>query len=404
MGYKTVSDEVLQESYRRTGNMRETGREVGLEPSSVRDRVVKLGIHNPRKTITDEIILASYQLTDNVRKTGETVGLNRRSVRARLLKMGVIKRSSRKRPVPDEVLLESYRRTNSVWKTGEEVGLCGQSVHERLVKLGENNPRANLWTQEELDTLRELYSRSDYVVLEDFPKKYKRHKVDICAKAASLGMANMRRPRSPAHQEALTLAVKDIWERHPHPKGFAGHKMSAHNKERLLVGYRAAQADPDSVLNSPRLSQKRSDFMIKRHADEILNGKQRNPYSRCKQGRRDDLGLFVRSSWEANYARYLNLLKLEGYISSWEYEPDQFVFEDVQVGFRSYIPDFKVWTSATAFEYHEVKGWMNEKSRAKLDNMTRCYPDVKLLVIDAKQYRLLEKQYQDKIPGWEVSR
>jgi hypothetical protein len=43
--------------------------------------------------------------------------------------------------------------------------------------------------------------------------------------------------------------------------------------------------------------------------------KGRNPrsvgaaYARCKSGRRDDLGgIYLRSAWEANYARYLDIL------------------------------------------------------------------------------------------------
>ena len=55
-------------------------------------------------------------------------------------------------------------------------------------------------------------------------------------------------------------------------------------------------------------------------------------------GRRDDLdGLFVRSSWEANYARYLNWLVKLGEIKGWEYEADTFAFDKIKRGTRFWL-------------------------------------------------------------------
>lgn len=43
--------------------------------------------------------------------------------------------------------------------------------------------------------------------------------------------------------------------------------------------------------------------------------------SEPKQGFREDLGFSVRSRWEANFARYLKLLKEQGEILGWGYDP-----------------------------------------------------------------------------------
>src|SRR3972149_9721027 len=43
--------------------------------------------------------------------------------------------------------------------------------------------------------------------------------------------------------------------------------------------------------------------------------------NKWKSGRRADLGMFFRSAWEANVARYLNFLKTHGSVKGWEYEP-----------------------------------------------------------------------------------
>ena len=60
-------------------------------------------------------------------------------------------------------------------------------------------------------------------------------------------------------------------------------------------------------------------------------------------GIRDDLGIFFRSRWEANYARVLNLLGI-----LWLYEPTRFT-----TPYGSYAPDFYLPEREV---YVEVKG------------------------------------------------
>ena len=61
----------------------------------------------------------------------------------------------------------------------------------------------------------------------------------------------------------------------------------------------------------------------------------RNRHTNNHIGKREDLNnLFVRSSWEANYARYLNWLVGLGEIKSWEYEPEEFEFKTIKKGNR----------------------------------------------------------------------
>ena len=120
-----------------------------------------------------------------------------------------------------------------------------------------------------------------------------------------------------------------------------------------------------------------------------------------KQGKREDLGgLYVRSSWEANYARYLNWLISIGEIDRWEYEPDEFEFTEIKRGTRFYLPDFKVFIGAEV-EYHEVKGWMDKKSKTKLKRMAKYYPEVRVIVIDGDAYRALARDVKRLVPNWE---
>jgi len=121
---------------------------------------------------------------------------------------------------------------------------------------------------------------------------------------------------------------------------------------------------------------------------------------KSNSGTREDLGFFVRSSWEANYARYLKFLQSKNKIVKFEYEPDTFFFEQIKRGTRHYTPDFKVWTSENCFEYHEVKGWMDAKSKTKLARMKKYYPEIKIILIEKKEYQSIAK-WMNLIPYWE---
>jgi hypothetical protein len=125
-------------------------------------------------------------------------------------------------------------------------------------------------------------------------------------------------------------------------------------------------------------------------------------YTRCKSGFREDLGIFVRSAWEANYARYLNLLKKLGVVVEWEYEPETFWFESIKRGVRSYKPDFRVlYKGDTERVRVEVKGYMDAKSKTKLKRMAKYHPHIKIEIVSGKEYRALQAKWRSAIPAWE---
>ncbi len=131
-----------------------------------------------------------------------------------------------------------------------------------------------------------------------------------------------------------------------------------------------------------------------------------NIYSNTKRGRREDLGNhFFRSSWEANYARYLNFQVKAKFIYHWEYEPDTFWFEAIRRGTRSYLPDFKIYKRGkggkTKVYYVEVKGWMDAKSKTKLKRMAKYHPDIEIRVVGGKEYKAIKKQFGRILDNWE---
>lgn len=110
---------------------------------------------------------------------------------------------------------------------------------------------------------------------------------------------------------------------------------------------------------------------------------------------------YFKSSWERNYARFLEWQKSKGMLLDWEYEPDTFWFEKIKRGCRSYLPDFKItWMDGT-HEYHEIKGWLDAKSNTKLKRMALYYPAVRVTLINKKCYKNLEALVSRMVPDWE---
>lgn len=105
-------------------------------------------------------------------------------------------------------------------------------------------------------------------------------------------------------------------------------------------------------------------------------------------GFREDIGLYVRSSWEANFAR---TLIHEG--KAFEYEPDSFTLQDGRV----YTPDFKVDNI-----FYEVKGWWTESARSKFDAFKEQFPSIEMKIIGPDEYNILKDKYSKLIIHWET--
>jgi len=108
-----------------------------------------------------------------------------------------------------------------------------------------------------------------------------------------------------------------------------------------------------------------------------------NIHSHGKGGKRPDLGHYVRSNWEANFAR---ILLLKG--CKYEYEPRSFQLDET----TSYTPDFKVGDV-----YYEIKGYMTKKARRKIDMFRRLHPDISLVLVDGDEYDNLRTEFQEQI-------
>lgn len=297
----------------------------------------------------------------------------------------------------NEQIIEAYEKFKSVKKAGEFLGMCGQSVHERLVRLGLNN-KINLFTREDRQFLFENYNLyAENGKLEELAIKLKRDKTFICNEAKKLGLTNKRRSRR--YNCELMINKNMRWkESNYHSRRALGMKHSQETKDKISLASlemwkNKTQEQRDE--HSMRLSVSNRKFNQKR-----LEGRESATW---KAGWREIGGIkkYYRSKWEANYARYLQFLKEKGEILSWAHEPKTFWFDGIKRGCMSYLPDFHVVNKNGSEEYHEVKGWTDERSATKLKRMEKYFPEVKLVLIQEKSYKTIARSISMMIKDWE---
>lgn len=83
-------------------------------------------------------------------------------------------------------------------------------------------------------------------------------------------------------------------------------------------------------------------------------------------GKRPDLGISLRSTWEADACRYFNHMGWK-----WFYEPQTFFFTKEKRGVISYLPDFYLPEQDI---YIELKGFLDSRGRSAIHKFRKYYP------------------------------
>lgn len=258
------------------------------------------------------------------------------------------------------------------------------AVRNRKNKLGVKRDNCQLFTKEELETIKYWYTKENGVDLDELSKILNRPKTSISAKAKNMGLTkygNFTIDEKKRRGEQF----KTTWKTMEHPKGMLGKHHTEEAKEKMSIAGKERAANI-SYEEKHEIAMKAVETRKKKGT---LNNTTSNAYSRTKSGKRKDLNnQFFRSSWEANVARILNYLNIE-----WEYEVKRFVFEsDNKFGVDSYQPDFylpkfNIWI--------EIKGWLDEKSNIRLELFKEYYIEEynNLIFIDQSFYNLLRYTY-----------
>jgi len=306
------------------------------------------------------------------------------------------------------IIAEAYIRLKSVYSVSKELNIPVSSVQYRCNKLGilaKRWPRGARglkvpFTKEDEEKMLLLYE--DYASrakLDELVKIFGRSKTFLYWKAKELGIPVWRRKsheRKYEYSDEAMSRLKERWSRTVPPS----HKGHRHTKETKEAMVKSSKDYYNSVISDGTDSirvQKILKTKMERYGSLTLGGRQR----KWKTGYRTVGGKtrYFRSTWEANYARFLGYKLQSGEISAWEHEVESFWFED-KTYTHTYLPDFKVWFNDGHIEYHEVKGWLDARSQSKIDKMAKEYPAVKLIIILENWFR--EHLYLEKtIPDWE---
>lgn len=292
-------------------------------------------------------------------------------------------RVAHNRKASDTQIISAYQATGSVWKAAEQLGMCGQSVHERLVILGIDLPNTHYSADEqaEIKSVYESGLRRGDGKLDALAAKLQREKSNICRFARQQGWTRPSRELTEEQAANLKIAQRKHIAEHGHPRGMLGHKHTDSVKE--LIGHKSAASQ---AARTPEAEMERVRKILQ---TKTLRGISPRARGSWKAGWRTigNKHIFLRSRWEANYARYLEALKIGGFISEWLYECETFWFDGVKRGCVSYKPDFKVIKQDGTFEFHEVKGWMDAKSITKIKRMKKYHPTITLIVRDASWFK-----------------
>mgnify|MGYP001562252623 CR=1 FL=1 len=304
----------------------------------------------------------------------------------------------------EDQLLKDLQFTHTHKQISELIGRSTNAVRGRYYTLGITCKNPSI-TEYEKDTIQNWYLSHEDTYLDEFnldelAARLGRSKQLISRIARKMGLTKPSRGMSPERKTYTGNYTKKSIAENGHPKGMLGKKQSDDFKKKMSERVKEQWVNM-TPLEYEVIAMKRNATLIEKYGTTNTALNQSNPYSRTKSGKRADLdNIFFRSAWEANYARYLNFLIKQGEIDKWEFEPQTFIFHGEYRGSTSYLPDFKVYNSDGTYEWHEVKGWMDAKSKSKLKKMAKFYPDEKVVLVGKDEYKAIAK-WKALIEGWE---
>lgn len=310
-----------------------------------------------------------------------------------------------------QILIELYHKGLSVKELSEKLGRPEGGIRGMKTKLGLNEKFIPL-TNEEKQKIIDYYNEhnGEYLNLKQLSEDIGRSIASIERVAKENNLRNNKRKMTDSIKEkhrqrcieyykseyyqneikpVVAKKVSDYLREHGHPKGFLGKNHS--DKTREIMSKKKLQ---EFAKMSQEEKHRRAMKAVK---TKIKNGGFNTTEKMHSRGRgftRNDLKQYFRSTWEANIARILNHLGIQ-----WNYEYKRFFFNEPINHVLSYQPDFylpqfDIWI--------EVKGWMDEKSKIRLESFKNEFPDEnkKLMIIQEVEYNNLSKKYS-WLENWE---
>lgn len=272
------------------------------------------------------------------------------------------------------------------------------------------NMKFKPFTEKEKEIIKTYYiENNDKLNLDELSEIINRPKTSISRFAKSEGLTNKNRTLSETAKDNIKKGIIDYhnsdryteeiyqkqveilsyYAKNEHPKGMLNKHHSTETCEQMSISH--------IELAKNMSYEEKHEIAMKAVATKLKNGgfnTTSNAYSRCKGGLRADLNQYFRSAWEANVARVLNYYNIE-----WEYEPKRFFFNAIVDGVASYQPDFYL---PKLDKWIEIKGWLDEKSKIRLELFATQYPEEnsKMILIDENFYNKIKNQFSF-LDNWE---
>lgn len=198
-------------------------------------------------------------------------------------------------------------------------------------------------------------------------------------------------PSKPESKEALSKAAKESfqngripWQQIDDPK---------YDESKRMIGKKVSESLKGRTIHDIRHFTDAEYDEYCKNLSIRMSGKNNPMYGKkapnAKGGFRDDLGHYVRSSWEADFARVLKYNGLD-----YDYEPEQFELTLDDGRTVHYTPDFYVKSLDTWFE---IKGFMRDMDAMKIKAWQKKFPGRKLIIIDKEPFAQIQMKYSDLV-------
>lgn len=153
---------------------------------------------------------------------------------------------------------------------------------------------------------------------------------------------------------------------------FYGRKHSEETKIKISEGGKGREV---SFETRQKLSENRKHYLLDHPTSLIKNIRSNGKW----YNRLDGSEIWLRSSYEVRVAIMLDKLN-----TTWIYEPEAFIINDNKTTYRPdfYLPDLDVWW--------EIKGWMDDNSRYKINSFINKYPDRIMRILKEDEIKKLE--------------
>lgn len=312
----------------------------------------------------------------------------------------------------DDEALRAMHGTMPIPEIARVLGRTAGSIRSRITNLG--IAKQVYWTDEETAALAAFYEKGKggaVIDLEAFAKSVGRLKSNVCRKARQMGLGTDQRRKivefrkerkGQKSKEEISANRSAILKKRHQERGhpMLGRKHTDEARKKISAASKASHLFMSEDQKSERILK-----ALKTKVERYGSVATKRTNTTWAAGWREIGGYkkYYRSRWEANYARYLQWLKDNGQITDWKHEPETYWFNDIKRGVRSYLPDFRVWENDGRVVLHEVKGWMDSRSKTTLKRMKKYYPSETVLLIDEKAYKSIRRSMMAIIPDWEDS-